>query len=71
MIGLFFIGMGATLVGGLIAWYIINKFVVDKDETQILYVVDGCSRHIERVGLEKTRQDTEIETTKNKKRKVR
>jgi len=33
MIGLFFIGMGATLIGGLIAWYIINKFVVDKDET--------------------------------------
>jgi len=32
MIGLFFIGMGAILVGGLITWYIINKFVIDKDE---------------------------------------
>ena len=70
MIGLFFIGMGATLIGGLIAWYIINKFVVDKDETQILYVVDGCSRVHKCVGLERTRQDTKIETTKIKKRKV-
>ena len=70
MIGLFFIGMGATLIGGLIAWYIINKFVVDKDETQILYMVDGYSRVHKRVGLERTRQDTEIETTKVKKRKV-
>jgi len=32
MIGLFFFGMGATLVGGLIAWYIINNYVVNKDE---------------------------------------
>ena len=32
MIGLFFPGMGATLVGGLIAWFIINKFVIAKDE---------------------------------------
>jgi len=32
MIGLFFIGMGATMIGGLIAWYIINKFVIGKDE---------------------------------------
>ena len=70
MIGLFFIGMGATLIGGLIAWYIINKFVVDKDETQILYVVDGCDRFHKRVGLERARQDTEIKTTKIKKRKV-
>tara|TARA_B100000674_G_C37254732_1_gene651782 strand:- start:12 stop:113 length:102 start_codon:yes stop_codon:yes gene_type:complete len=32
MIGLFFIGMGATLIGALIVWYVINKFVIDKDE---------------------------------------
>jgi len=32
MIGLFFLGMGAILVGGLIAWYIINNYVVNKDE---------------------------------------
>ena len=70
MIGLFFLGMGATLVGGLIAWYIINNYVIDKDEDQILYMADGCGRHIERVGLERTRQDTEIETTKTKARKV-
>jgi hypothetical protein len=30
MIGLFFVGMGATLIIGLIAWYIVNKFVVNK-----------------------------------------
>ena len=33
MIGLFFVGMGATLIGALIGWYVINKFVV-KDEDQ-------------------------------------
>ena len=27
MIGLFFVGMGATLIGALIVWYVINKFV--------------------------------------------
>ena len=70
MIGLFFLGMGATLVGGLIAWYIINNYVINKDEDQILYMVDGYSRVHKRVGLERTRQDTEIETTKVKKRKV-
>ena len=70
MIGLFFIGMGATLVGGLIAWYIINNYVINKDEDQILYMVDGYSRVHKCVGLERTRQDTEIETTKVKKRKV-
>ena len=30
MIGLFFVGMGATLIIGLISWYVINKFVVKK-----------------------------------------
>jgi len=25
MIGLFFFGMGATLIGALIVWYVINK----------------------------------------------
>ncbi len=31
MIGMFFFGMGATLIGALIVWYVINKYVV-KDE---------------------------------------
>jgi len=31
MIGLFFFGMGATLIGALIVFYVINKYVV-KDE---------------------------------------
>ena len=31
MIGLFFVGMGATLIIGLIAWYIINKFVIKNE----------------------------------------
>jgi hypothetical protein len=31
VIGLFFFGMGATLIGALIVWYVINKYVV-KDE---------------------------------------
>ena len=70
MIGLFFLGMGATLVGGLIAWYIINNYVIDKDEDQILYMADGCGRVHKCVGLERTRQDTKIETTKIEKRKV-
>ena len=25
MIGLFFVGMGATLIGALIVWFVINK----------------------------------------------
>ena len=70
MIGLFFLGTGATLIIGLIAWYIVNRFVIGKDENQILYMVDGCGRHIECVGLERTRQDSKIETTKIEKRKV-
>ena len=32
MIGLFFIGMGATLIGALIVWFVINKFVVNDNE---------------------------------------
>jgi len=32
VIGLFFFGMGATLIGALIVWYVINKFVVDNEE---------------------------------------
>jgi len=32
MIGLFFFGMGATLIGALIVWYVINKFVVNDEE---------------------------------------
>ena len=32
MIGLFFVGMGALLIGALIAWYIINNFVLKNDE---------------------------------------
>ena len=31
MIGLFFVGMGALLIGGLIAWYIINNYVLKDD----------------------------------------
>ena len=32
MIGLFFVGTGVTLIIGLIAWYIVNRFVVGKNE---------------------------------------
>ena len=32
MIGLFFVGMGAILIGGLITWYIINNYVLNDDE---------------------------------------
>tara|TARA_R100000655_G_scaffold44515_1_gene81195 strand:+ start:804 stop:905 length:102 start_codon:yes stop_codon:yes gene_type:complete len=32
MIGLFFVGMGATLIGALIVFYIINKFVVNDEK---------------------------------------
>jgi hypothetical protein len=31
MIGLFFVGMGATLIGALIVWYVINK-VIENDK---------------------------------------
>jgi len=31
MIGMFFFGMGATLIGALIVWYVINK-VIENDE---------------------------------------
>jgi len=32
MIGLFFVGMGATLVGALIVFYVINKFVIKNEK---------------------------------------
>ena len=32
MIGLFFIGTGATLIIALIGWFIVNRFVIGKDE---------------------------------------
>jgi len=32
MIGLFFVGMGATLIGALIVFYVINKFVVNDEK---------------------------------------
>jgi len=32
MIGLFFVGMGALLIGALITWYVINNFVLKDDE---------------------------------------
>jgi hypothetical protein len=32
MIGLFFVGMGAILIGALITWYIINNYVLKDDE---------------------------------------
>jgi p-aminobenzoyl-glutamate transporter AbgT len=31
MIGMFFFGMGATLIGALIVWYVINK-VIENDK---------------------------------------
>ena len=34
MIGLFFIGMGATLIGALIAWWVINTFVIKNDKEE-------------------------------------
>ena len=37
MIGLFFVGMGVLIVGGLIAWYIINNYVIKKDENKKRY----------------------------------
>jgi hypothetical protein len=32
MIGMFFFGMGATLIGALIVFFVINKFVIDNEE---------------------------------------
>jgi hypothetical protein len=32
MIGLFFVGMGAILIGTLIVWYVINNYVLKDDE---------------------------------------
>jgi len=32
VIGLFFVGMGATFIGALIVWYVINKYVVKNEE---------------------------------------
>ena len=32
MMGLFFVGMGATLIGALIAWWVINNFVIKNDK---------------------------------------
>jgi|TARA_A100001011_G_C14129105_1_gene764658 hypothetical protein len=32
MIGLFFFGMGATLIGALIIFFVINKFVINNEE---------------------------------------
>ena len=29
---MFFFGMGATLIGALIVWYVINKFVVNNEK---------------------------------------
>ena len=31
MIGLFFFGMGATLIGALIVWYVINKVMQNEE----------------------------------------
>jgi len=31
MIGLFFVGCAATLIIGLIAWYVVNKFVIKNE----------------------------------------
>jgi len=32
VIGLFFVGMGVTFLGFLIAWYVINNYVLKKDD---------------------------------------
>ena len=32
-LGMFFFGMGAIIIGGIIAWYIINK-VMENDEVE-------------------------------------
>ena len=32
MIGLFFVGMGATFIGALIVWYVINNYVVKNEK---------------------------------------
>jgi len=32
MIGMFFFGMGATLIGALIVFFVINKFVINNEE---------------------------------------
>jgi len=32
VIGLFFLGMGVTFLGALIAWYVINNYVLKDDE---------------------------------------
>jgi len=32
MIGLFFFGMGATFIGALIVFFVINKFVINNEE---------------------------------------
>jgi len=37
MIGLFFVGMGATLIGALIVWYVINNYVIKKDNKRTRY----------------------------------
>jgi len=31
MMGLFFVGMGAVFIGGLIVWYVINNWVLKDD----------------------------------------
>jgi hypothetical protein len=32
MIGLFFVGMGATFIGAFIVWFVINKFVIKNEK---------------------------------------
>jgi len=31
-LGMFFLGMGAIIVGGMIAWYVINKVMEDDEK---------------------------------------
>ena len=33
VLGMFFLGMGAIIIGGIIAWYVINK-VMEEDEVE-------------------------------------
>ena len=34
MIGLFFIGIGVTFIDALIAWWVINNFVIKDDKEE-------------------------------------
>ena len=33
-LGIFFLGMGAIIIGALIAWWVINNFVIKDDKEE-------------------------------------